>query len=299
MFPKFVDSSFENKVLEISSEEYHLRSDCVHSSSLKNILKSAHAFKFFLENGKVDTPSLRIGTIAHGAILEGQDFLNKYVVQPVFVGLTKEGKETTSMNALAVKEQHREWLSSLPQGAKIMTQVEHDKLMFMLDSLINHKFIFELLKNGIPEYKKQWRDPVTGLACISSDDFVSFDFDVWIDVKTTTDCEWENFRRSVEKYGYDFQAAFYARGIKEVHNKDFKDKLWISIENQPPYNCRIHYVSPYYLDAGESLVRKAMNDLSHAIKHDQWQQAQNVIEVGEPSFYYRQKFDPILLEENV
>lgn len=297
MFPKFVDSSFENKVLDISAEEYHLRTDCVHSSSLKNILKSPHAYKFLLENKQAETPSLKIGTIAHGAILEGQSFLNKYVVQPVFVGLTKEGKETTSMNALSVKQQYQEWLAALPEGSLIMTQAENDKLMFMIDSLVNHKFVFELLKNGTPEYKKQWRDPVTGLACISSDDFVSFDNDVWIDIKTTTNCEWEDFRRSVEKYGYDFQAAFYARGHKEVHRKDFRDKLWISIENQPPYNCRVHYVSPYYLEAGEIKVRDAMRELSHAIKYNEWNQRQNIIEVGEPSFYYKQKYDPVLLEE--
>lgn len=297
MYPSFVDKTF-NKVLDISSEEYHERNDCVHSSSLKNIIKSPHAYKFFIENPIKETPSMRIGTIAHGAILEGQDFLKKYVVQPVFKGFTKDGKETTSLASHDIKEQIAEWKSSLPVGAKIMTQGEHDKLMFMLDSLLNHKFVFELLKDGIPEYKKQWHDPATGLACISSDDFVSFKNDVWIDIKTTTSCEWEHFRRNgVERLNYPFQAAFYARGHKEVHNKDFRDKLWIAIENQAPYNCRVHYVDPFYMEVGEKEVRSAMRDLKLSITHDQWEQSQNIIEVGEPSFNYKEKFDKILNKE--
>lgn len=299
MFPQIVDQSFENKVLDISHDEYHKRNDCVHSSSIKNILKSPHAYKFLLEHKQPETKALKFGTLAHGVILEGSQFLNSYVVQPVFKGFTKDGKETTSMAATSVKEQYNDWLKNLPTGTQIMTQEEHDKMRWMLDSMLNHKFVMEVLKDGISEHKKQWRDPVTGLACISSDDFVSFKNDLWVDIKTTPDSSWPAFRKSVEKYNYPLQAAFYARGLKEVHGKDLHDKVWIAVESQPPYECRVHFVSPYYMEVGEMQVRKGLRELKYAIENNKWEQGQTVIEAGEPSGFYKGEFDLQLQEEGI
>ena len=155
VLPKFVDESFENKVINISHEEYHLMRDHVHSSSLMNMVKSPHAFMHYAKHPKKPTKQMRFGTIAHGVILEGQKFLDKFQVQPIFKGLTKDGKETTPMAASSVKEQYQEWLASLPEGAEIMTQEDHDKLMFMLDSMLNHKFVMEVIKDGFPEHKNQ------------------------------------------------------------------------------------------------------------------------------------------------
>lgn len=291
MRPIIVDADFKATVLNCTSEEYHNIKDAVHSSSLKNILKSPHAYDYFMRHPKEQTSSMKFGTLAHGVILEGQSFLNQYVVQPVFKGLTLDGKETTSMNSKAVKQQHVEWLASLPEGTKIMTQDEHDKMMFMLDSLLRHKFVQEVFKAGFPEFKKQWRDPVTGLKCVSSDDFVSFEKDIWIDIKTTPNCDWDHFRKSVENYGYDFQCAFYQRGHKAVYEKELTDKLWIAIESQPPWECKVHYVNPFYLEAGEYQVKQAMRDLSHCLKTNEWPQGQVVIEAGEPSVYYKNQYE--------
>lgn len=297
MYPTFVDSDFQNKIIDCSHEEYHAIKDAVHSSSLKNILKSPHAYNYFATKPKEATKAMHFGTLAHGVILEGSKFLSKYVVQPVFKGLTKDGKETTSMAASSVKAQYQEWLSELPEGSHIITQEDHDKMMFMIDSMLSHKFVQEVFKAGFPELKKQWRDPVTGLKCVSSDDFASFENDVWIDIKTTQDCEWDAFRKSVERYGYDFQCAFYQRGHKEVFGKEPSDKLWIAVESQAPWECKVHYVNPFYLESGEYQVKKAMRELSHAIKSNKWPQGQVVIEAGEPSNYYKSIYEPRLLEE--
>lgn len=300
MLPHIVDETFENKILDISQEEYHARKDCVHSSSLKNIIKSPHAYKYFIEKPIEETPSMRLGTIIHEFYLEGDIALNKYKVEPIFSGLTKDGIYTTSANAASVKAAKAEWYANLPHGAKVMTQAEYDKLMFMIDSLLNHKFVQEVFKDGFPEYKKQWRDPATGLACISSDDFVSLKNDIWVDIKTTTSSKWEDFRKNgVEKYNYAFQYAFYNRGHKEVLGRSLADRVWVVQENVSPWECRVHYVDEFYTKAGELQVSKAMRTLKTSIENNSWPQGQQVIESGEPSRFYKDEFTDELLEKGM
>lgn len=298
ILPSIVDSNFENKIFEASHNEYHSIKDAVHSSSLKNMLTSPHAYKYFLEHPAEQTKSMKFGTLAHEALLEGSSFLANYVVQPIFVGYTKDGKETTSMAASDVKRQYTEWISQLPRNAQIMTQSEYDRLRWMMDSLLNHKFVQDVLKDGLPEHKMMWRDPVSGFKCVCSHDFVSYKNDIWVDVKTTTSPKWVDFRRNgVEKYRYDLQAAFYEKGIEAVHGKKLGDRVWIAIQSEPPWQVFVHYVDPYYMESGGLSMRNALRDLKTSIKNNSWPQAQVMVEAGEPSPWFKQEFDGPLLEE--
>lgn len=297
ILPSFVESSFENKVLDITTEQYHARKDAVHSSSLKHIIKSPHAYMWNLKHPKEETPAMKFGTLAHLAILEGSKFLSNYIVEPVFSGFTKDGVPTTSLNATSVKAAKAEWYAGLAAGTKVVTQEEFDKLRWMMDSLLSHKFVQEVLKDGVPELKMEWRDPVTGLLSICSHDFVSRANNVWVDVKTTTNCDWYKFRKSVEDLRYDFQEAMYGQGIEQVLDWKNYDKVWIALENTHPFECRVHYVDPYYQEAGLAEYRRSMIKLRDAIKGKHWPQGQVIIEAGEPSGIFKTKYDPILTEE--
>lgn len=300
MLPLIVDESFENKILDISQEEYHARRDCVHSSSLKNIIKSPHAYKYFIEKPIEETPSMKLGTIIHEFYLEGDIALSKYIVEPVFSGMTKDGVFTTSLNAASVKQAKAEWYAQLPNDSKVMSQSERDKLMFMIDSLLNHKFVQEVFKDGVAEYKKQWRDPSTGLACISSDDFVSLKHDMFVELKTTTSSKWEDFRKSgVEKFNYPFQYAFYNRGHKAVLGRSLKERVWVSQENTAPWECRVHWIDDFYVKSGEIQVSKAMRDLRNSIVNNSWPQGQQIIESGEPSYFYKKEFEQEVIEQDL
>lgn len=295
MFPVFVDNNFENKIFEATAEEYHLIKDATHSGSLVHMLKSPYAYKFFLEHKKEATKPMKFGSLVHAVILEGWDYFKKnYVVQPVFEGYTLKGVKTTSMNCKDVKDQYDYWFSNLSPGAKVCTQEDVDKMSFMLDSVLTHKFAKDILTDGFPEHKIQWRDPITGIKSVCSNDFVSYRNDIWADVKTTPSSDWYDFRRTVENLNLPFQAAKYNLGLKEVHGKEIGDKVWISIESQAPYEVRVHYVDPYYLEVGEKQVRTAMKDLSYCLKNNVWDQSQLIIESGEPSPWYRNKNDLIL-----
>lgn len=299
MFPLIVDESFENKVLDISAEEYHSRIDCAHSSSLKTILISPNAYKYTLNNPIKQTRSLKIGSIAHEASLEGSKFLSRYQVMPKFKGFTKKGEPTESLNSEDVQRQIREWKDSLEQGTVILTQGEYDDLRWMLDSLMNHRFAMDIIKECYREHKKQWRDPVTGIAMISSDDLISFDEDIWADLKTCVDPDWDKFRRTVEdkKTNYPFQVGMYEAGNLAVHNRMPYDQYWIALQNCGPWETKVHYIDDYYRKAGRLMFERARRDLLVSLKNNSWPQGQVAIESGNPSKFYKDTFDPVLDNE--
>lgn len=285
--PCYADASFQNKVLDISSEEYHGLRTHVHQSSLKHMLKSANSFMFYQKKPLDPTKSMRLGSLGHAAILDGKNFLKNYVVEPTFVGKTKDGKETTSKSAHSVQMMFEEWKTSLAPEVKIITQPEMDQLRWMLDALLEHSFAFDVLKNTMPEVKMQWRDPLTGFQCACEHDFISLEKSIWGDVKTCSDAEWEIFKhRNVEKMRLDFQMAFYQDAIKEVWGIEMKHKLWIAIEQGGSYQCEVHPVNQLYETTGRASYKKAILDLARAIEKNDWSQKQKEVSMGEPSKWF-------------
>lgn len=290
MLPLF-NPDLKNEELLITEEEYHARKDLVHQSTLKNMIKSENAYYRSIVYPKQHTKSLRLGTLAHKAILEGKEFLLEYVVQPVFKGLTKDGVETTSMNAKSVQAKRDEWLAQLKPGTKIVEQKELDEIRWMLDSLVNHKFVQEVFKNGRPEVRGCFKDEKTDIGVAFADDFLSFDLDVWADLKTCQDSSHDGFRKSVEKFRYDLQYYTYSLGTQLVFGKKPKYPAWIAVESSEPFECRVHHVDDFYYDTGKYEFRKSMDKLKAALKSGKWPQAQSMIETVEPSPWFRGYYD--------
>lgn len=286
MLPLIVDESFENKILDISQEEYHARKDCVHYSSLKHILKSPHSYYYHIHNPISQTPSMRVGSIAHTCILEGHEFLNKFVVAPTFEAATLDGKIST--RSKAAKEKMEEWKKSLPVGTEVITQKESDTLRYMIDSIMNNKVALAVLKDSDPEIKFNWRDESTGLQSICSIDFISHKNQIQGEFKTTTDCRWRHFKRQIEDDDllYYLQVAIYDAGVRAVYGNGLNHKVWVVTETKPPYETRVYEVHAGYLNAGNILYRRAMRELYTSIKNNSWPQGQVMVEDGLPDKWF-------------
>lgn len=290
VLPEIVGEGFKNQWIDISEDEYHLMRNAVHSGSFKHILKSPWAYKFYLQNKIIPTKQMKFGTAAHMAILEGQKFLDTFVTMPVFKGLTKDGKETTSRNAASVREAEAEWLASLPKGAKVVTQEERDDILFMLDSIMNNRDAYDILKDGIPEAKGVWRDPETGLLCCMQGDFISNSIEFLAEVKTTQDSNWPAFRRSVESLGYENQIIHYEDGIFNITGKKPRFKVWIAIESSAPYECQVYEVDPVYEYTGRYNVDLAKKRILECKTTMKFPQKHTEITYGKPSAWYENEY---------
>lgn len=293
VFLPAINPLFETKELKCSESEYHAIKDAAHYSSLKHMIKSPHAYYWEITHPRPPTQSMHAGTLAHKAILEGKHFLEDYIVEPIFRGLTKDGKETTSANATSVKEARAEWVAGLLPNQKVVTQDEYDNIGFMMESLVKHKFVQEIFKEGRPEVRGQFLDPVTQIGCTFAHDFLTFDSNTWVDLKTCQSSDAYDFRRSVEKLRYDLQMAMYCYGSEKVFGKKPKEKVWIAIESAPPYEVKVHYVGPYFEEIGLYEFRQCMGKLKQSILENKWPQGQNIIESLDPSVFFERRYDQL------
>lgn len=286
-----INPNLENKELVDGEEAYHATKNLAHYSSLKNLIKSPHAYYWYMKNPKTRTKSMHLGTLAHKAILEGRDFMEGYIVEPVHKGFTKDGIETINANAHSVKQAKKDWFEQIGQFKKIVTQSEYDDIGFMMESLVSHKFVQEVFKEGRTEVRGQFLDKVSNIGCAFANDFLSFDQSIWVDLKTCQDSSDFAFRRSVEQLRYDLQAAIYLKGTELVFGKRPNMPVWIAIESNPPYECRVHFVDEFYQESGAYEFRNCMSKLKHSLVSNTWAQGQAMIEAIEPTAWFRNYYE--------
>lgn len=275
----------------IKVQEYHGDKNAVNSSSLKKILKSPLAFyNSFYKDPEEPTDAQKFGTLAHLVLLQGDVFKSKYVVMPEFESRTADGKKSDSLNTKFYKDQVVEWKKTLPTDAIVVTQEEKDNLFGIVDSILNHSIAKNLLKNGKPEICGYWKDQETGILCRMQADFISFDGDILVDVKTTQDCSLNAFKRTIENYDYSFQMAMYAEGIKNITGKKPSHIVWLAVESKAPFECRAYMMSPQYEAVGEFNFKRAMNKLKKCIDKGEFKGEQQEIEIVEPNAWFLNQY---------
>ena len=80
-------------------------------------------------------------------------------------------------------------------------------------------------------------------------------------------------------------------GIKNITGKEVESAAWLAIESSAPYEVRIHEVSPIYREIGLMEFRRYMRELKICIDSKKFSQRGNIIEIGEPSVYFKQKYE--------
>lgn len=269
----------------IKTPEYHSDRKAVNSSSLKKIIKSPLAFHdAFYGKPKEPTDSMKFGTLAHLVLLQGNIFRDRYVVMPEFESKTADGKPSESKNTKYYKDQVEQWKKTLNPDAIVVTQEERESLFGVIDAIVNYKRAANLLKNGKPEICGYWRDDQTGILCRMQADFVSFDGDTLVDVKTVADLE--IFEKSIASYDYPFQMAMYAEGIKNITGKRPKTLVWLAVENKAPFECKVLLVPPEYEEAGNFRYRFAMDKLKKCIDEGKFGGAQDEVEYAKSKDWY-------------
>jgi hypothetical protein len=285
---------------ELEDEQYHADKSAVNFSSLKHVDKSTFAFaKSYWGKPIEATKSMKFGTLAHMAILEGEKFRNKYVVMPEFASFDANGKPSDSKNTKYYKTEVANWVAKQSKDAIIVTEEEREKLFNMIDSVLSNEKAVKLLSDGKPEIAGYWTDQETGINLRMKADFLSFNLGVLVDVKTCQDVRWENFRKSVENYRYDIQIMMYNEGVKQITGKEPLHRAWLTIESEGAHEVRIHDVSPVYEEIGMFEYRRSLRKLKEAIDKNEFNQGSDEIIVGDPSFWFERKYLNLGVLKNV
>lgn len=273
------DGSFKNCWKEnVSIDEYHKDRSFVSSSMLKKILlKSPKTFHFehFQGKEKEASDAMKMGKLAHLAILEGDEFERRYVVMPKFEAPTLKGE--MSEQSKEAKMMRREWIESQSPDSIIVTAEQKYNLVGMVKSIVSHETAKEFLREGLPEISGYYVDPETKIRLRIRPDFMSFERNIISDLKKTKNCHERSFQYDIcsdggafEPYWYDFQLAMYCEGYFHITGQKIQAASWLAIEDVEPWEIAVHPMTGSVQALGLVKYRTALRKLRACIDKGEW-----------------------------
>ena len=221
--------------MTITNEQYHA-DPAVSASHLKAILQSPYHYwaRFVDPNRKPVEPTaaMKLGSLAHCAILEPDELLQRYGV--CASRTTKAGKE----QAAAMQA----------EGIEAVTSSDMALALSMAAAVRNHPTASQLLAKGKAEQSFWWDDLSTGMRCKCRPDW--YYGSTVVDIKTTTDASPREFARSVATFAHHVQAAHYLAGLHGAERFVF-----VAVEKSYP-----HAVAVYELDADALALGRTTRD---------------------------------------
>ncbi len=232
---------------DIPNEDYHAGVG-ISSSYIRRFGQSQlHA----IEHKQESSPNLKFGTAAHALIVEGQEAFDKEV--RVLTG---------SPYTKAYKEEKAEYEE---QGFIVLKEDDVNLIQSMKDNMVYEGNAYLNAKGKVAEASIYWYEEDVLCKCRpdmlcpplkepNSDNKI-----VIIDYKTTISCEPFAFNKSVKKYGYDMQAAWYRRGLL-MAGYDVEDFVFIAQEKIHPYASKVFRITKEQMDFGWTMMESYLSD---------------------------------------
>jgi exodeoxyribonuclease VIII len=263
--------------LTLTNEDYHAGPG-ISKSSLDLVARSPlHYWEKKIGPRKdvaFETASMRLGTLAHLAVLEPDLMAEFCMVAPDVNRRTKVGKAE-----YAAAEDEAE-----ATGRKLVTANDLLTVQEMRNAVDRHPLAKELLKGGTREGSFFWTDDMTGHLCKCRPDLIDKDRRFAIDLKTTTDASPDSFRRSAAKYRYGVQAAWYSDGADKCLGYDCVDTFVIlAVESVPPYGVALYELGQDWIMAGQMMYRRDLETLVRCLESDKWPSySEHIVPLGMP-----------------
>ena len=232
---------------DIPNEDYHAGVG-ISSSYIRRFGQSQlHA----IEHKQESSPNLKFGTAAHALIVEGQEAFDKEVRMLTGSPYTKAYKEE--------KAEYEE------QGFIVLKEDDVNLIQSMKDNMVYEGNAYLNAKGKVAEASIYWYEEDVLCKCRpdmlcpplkepNSDNKI-----VIIDYKTTISCEPFSFNKSVKKYGYDMQAAWYRRGLL-MAGYDVEDFVFIAQEKVHPYASKVFRITKEQMDFGWTMMESYLSD---------------------------------------
>lgn len=229
---------------EMTAEEYH--ADPVPGGSLTSSgarkLLPPHCparFRHGQQVGPATQQAFDLGSAVHTMLLGGPEVV------------VAEYQSWRSAAAVEAREEIRS------RGAIPLLPADAEHAIGMAAALRSHETAGPLLEPGTgePEQTYIWRDEETGIWCRALLDWVR-PLDI-VDVKTTSDSSPEEIQRSVAKYGYHQQAAWYRDARRAVDGLADSPFFFTVVEKTPPYLVQVVELDEVALAIGAARNRRA------------------------------------------
>ena len=231
------------------NEEQYRAVDAVNISSLKHISRSPAHYRAALDNPREATQAQVIGSMLHATVAEPQR--THYVVRPDGLSFaTKEGKA---------------WRDA--QTHPILTGDECDAVQAMYRALWFHRHANSMIKGATKECSFFDIHKPTGLLMKGRIDLFNVDSQkrgIIADIKTTDDASPGEFARSVRKWQYHRQAAYYIDLTGAV------SFFFIAVEKSAPYAVAVYELDDRAIEAGREANERDLATLARCLRTNEW-----------------------------
>lgn len=246
--------------LDLSNEDYHAGPG-ISNTGLGDILQSPK--HYYARHHHPSRPKRKQtgpqedGHIAHCAVLEPDEFTNRYVIGPDVNRNTKAWKEFCQVH-----------------GDKTVIKVEqYNRAMIQRDNAWAIPEVAKALSSGNPEVSAYAIDPETGVLCRVRPDWVH-DVDdsnvILLDAKTYTNAEPWEFRNQIARMNYHRQAAYYSDIYKHASGKNVIAFIFLSIEMPWPHACSASMLDDRSLLSGLLQYQRALKLYAECKAKDEW-----------------------------
>lgn len=249
----------------------YLAVDALSASGIKNILKSPLHFQTRKTAPREETPALILGSAVHCAVLEPYAFGQRYIEAPAIDRRTTAGKEA--------------WRALEASGKEVLSASEYWQTMDMSAAIFAHPTASELLKEGRPEVSC-----FSELECVPAKCRVDWlrDDGIVVDLKTTDDASPSGFRRSVAKYGYHIQAAWYLDVLQSL-GVAAHTFVFVAVEKSAPYGIGIYELDDDAIELGRERYRHAAALYKHCSETNDWPGYDSgVVSLSVPAWAFQQ-----------
>lgn len=246
----------------------------INASGLKLLLRSPAHYRASLETPRTETAALRLGTAVHASVLEHCAFSSSYVVAPKVDRRTKEGKAAWADFETANREK------------TILSSDQYDSLRGMVASVLAHPSAAALLSgHGVAESTVLCE--MDGVPAKARPDYLRQEVGVIADLKTTQDASESDFSRSVAKYAYHLQAAWYIDVCAQI-GIEIENFAFIAAESAPPYAVSVFELEEEAVDFGRRQYRQALDVYLTCLETNRWPAySDDVVKLALPSWAMR------------
>lgn len=230
---------------DIPDTEYHAAKDILSSSGARRLITSTPR-KFYEEMTTVRpyNPAFEIGHAAHTLVLTVGD---PFEVVDADSWRTKDAKAARD--------------AALQAGNTPLLAKEYAQVRAMADAILDHPVAGELFTRNdtTSEQSLYWKDEQTGVACRARPDLAVNDWSLIVDYKTTVSADPREFAKSIAKYGYHQQQAWYCEAVETLTGIR-PEFVFVCQEKTPPYE-----VSLIQLDADAVRIGGRLNEDARSI----------------------------------
>ena len=237
---------------DMPDAEYFAHS-AISNSKIKELLRSPAHYQHSLTAPHEEKESFVVGSATHCSVLEFLEFDKRFFISDEKIDKrTKIGKERFAEIVIEAN------------GKQILTSENYEKVSGMHNAIMSNSEAGSLFRNGSPEVVAITEiDDVPAKAkfdyLIERNVFwEGVDYDgVIVDLKTTDDARRDSFSKSIHKFGYDTQCAWYTDVAEKALGGNYLF-VFVVVEKAAPHCLSIFQLDDASIHIARMKYRRAL-----------------------------------------